>query len=61
MTLKRDAKFDEKLTSGLEDDMRNRANFHQSTWKCQNWDFDGILSSKAENARAYNLQWGYVS
>ena len=31
MTLKGDAKFEEKLTCGLENDMRNMANFHQST------------------------------
>ena len=31
MTLKRDAKFEEKLTCGLENDMKNIANFHQST------------------------------
>ena len=37
-----DAKFEEKLTYGLEND-RNMANFHQSNWKSQNWDFDGIL------------------
>ena len=49
MTLKSDAKFDEKLTCGLENDMRNLGNFHQSTGKCQNWDFDGILLSKVEN------------
>ena len=42
-------KFEEKVTCGLENDMRNLANFHQSTWKCQNWDFDGILLSKVEN------------
>ena len=35
-----DAKFEEKLTRGLEND-RNMPNFHQSTWKSQNWDFDG--------------------
>ena len=43
MTLKSDTKFEEKLTCGLENDMRNMENFHQSTWKSQNWDFDGIL------------------
>ena len=26
-----DAKFEEKLTCGLENDMKNLANFHQST------------------------------
>ena len=31
MTLKRDAKFEEKLACGLKNDMRNLANFHQST------------------------------
>ena len=30
MTLKGDAKFEEKLTRGLENDMRKMANFHQS-------------------------------
>ena len=31
MTLKGDAKFDEKLACGLENDMRNMVNFYQST------------------------------
>ena len=29
--------------------MSNLANFYQITWNSQNWDFDGILSSKVEN------------
>ena len=33
MTLKSDAKFEEKLTCGLENGMRNMGNFHQSTSK----------------------------
>ena len=40
MTLKSDAKFEEKLSCGLENDMRNLANFQQGTLKCQNWYFD---------------------
>ena len=52
MTLKRDAKFEEKLTCGLENYMSNLASFHQSTLECQNWDFDGILLSKVENVSA---------
>ena len=32
-----------KLTDGLKNDSKNLANFHQSTWKDQNWDFDGII------------------
>ena len=31
MTMQSDAKFEEKLTSGLENDMRNLANFYQRT------------------------------
>ena len=31
MTLKSDAKFEERLTCGLENDMKNMAHFHQST------------------------------
>ena len=46
MTLKSDAKFEEKLTCCLENDRRNFANFHQSTRKCQNWNFNKILLSK---------------
>ena len=42
MTLKGDAKVEEKLTCGLEND-RNIANFHQSNLKSQNWDIDVIL------------------
>ena len=49
MTLKSDAKFEEKLTCGLETDTRNLTNFYQSTKNTQNWDFDGILLSKVEN------------
>ena len=61
MTLKSDAKFEEKLTCGLKNHMRNFASFHPSTWKCQNVDFDGILLSKVENLWAQNLQRSYVS
>ena len=49
MTLRSDAKFEEKLTYVLENDRRNSAVFHQSTQKSQNWDFDGIFLSKVEN------------
>ena len=41
MTLKSDKKFEEKLTSGLENYMRNFVSFHRN--------FDGMLLSKAEN------------
>ena len=35
-----------------ENGMRKLANFHQSTWKSQNWDLDDILLSKVEIAWA---------
>ena len=49
MTPEGDAKFEEKLTCSMENDMRNLANVHQSTRKSQNWNFNGILLSKVEN------------
>ena len=49
MTLKSYAKFKERLTCGLKNDMGNLANFHQGNRKSQNWDFYGVLSSKVEN------------
>ena len=49
MTLKSDVKLEEKLTCCLENDMRNLVNFHQSTRKCQKWNFDGILLPTVEN------------
>ena len=35
MTIESDAKFEEKLTCGLENNMSNLTNLYQSTW---NWD-----------------------
>ena len=49
MKLECDAKLEEKLTCDLENQMRNLANFHQSTRKSQNWDLDGILLLKVQN------------
>ena len=56
MTLKSYA----KLNCCLENEMNNSENFHQSTWKSRNWDFDGILLSKIENAWTKSLQRSYV-
>ena len=52
MALKIDSKFEGKLPCASKKGMRNLANFHQSTWKSQNWDLDGILLSKVENVWA---------
>ena len=37
MTLKSDAKFKEKLTSGFKYDMTNMVNFHPATQKSRNF------------------------
>ena len=59
MTLTSHAKFEENLTYGLENDMRNLGNFYQNTWKYQNCYFHEILLSKVEDAWAKDLQRGY--
>ena len=53
-----DAKFEEKLTCGLENDMKNLANFHQSTQVSELGLLLGLLF-KVENAWAKNLQGCY--
>ena len=49
MMLESDAKYEEKETCGLENNMKNLANFHQSTHKSQNWDFYWVLLSEVED------------
>ena len=53
MALKIDTQFEEKLTCASKNDMRNLANFHQSTWKSQNWDFDDILLLEMYEPKIY--------
>ena len=48
MALKIEKKIEGKLTCAPKKNIKNLANFHKSTWKSQNWDFDGILLSKVE-------------
>ena len=43
MTLKSDAKFEEKLTLGSKNDMRNLVNFNASCDKSANFHFDRLL------------------
>ena len=49
MILECDAKSEEELTCGFENDVRNLANFHQNTQRSQNWDFHWILLYNVEN------------
>ena len=44
--LESDARFEEKVTCGLENNMNNLANFHQSTEKSQNRTFIGSFYPK---------------
>ena len=46
MTLKIVAKFEEKLTFGSKNDMRNLVNFNASSGKSENLHFDMLLLSK---------------
>ena len=46
MTLKSDAKFEEKMTRGSKNDMRNLVNFNASSSKSENLLFDVLLLSK---------------
>ena len=50
MKRKANAKIEESLNCGSENDTKNFSNFHQSTQKSETWDFDGILLFKVENA-----------
>ena len=47
MTLKSDPKFEEKLTLGSKNDMRNLVNFNVSSGKYGNFHFDVLLLSIA--------------
>ena len=47
MTMKSDAKFEEKLTPGSKNDKRNLINLNASSGKSENLHFDVQLSSKA--------------
>ena len=52
MTLKSDAKFEEKLTLGSKNDMRNLVNFNASSGKSGNLLFDVLLSPLAHKVSA---------
>ena len=43
MKLKSDVKFQEKLTLGSKNDMRNLVNFNASSGKSENFNFDRLL------------------
>ena len=52
MTLKSDAKFEEKLTIGSKSDIRNLVNFNAGSGKSNNVHFDALLFSIAYKVSA---------
>ena len=60
MTLKSDAKFEEKLTLGSKNDMRNLVNFNASSGKSENLHFDVLLLSIAYKVSAKKVK-NYLS
>ena len=57
MTLKSDAKLEEKLTLGSKNDVRNLVNFNESSDKSKNV----LLLSIAYNPSAKKVQKNYLS
>ena len=51
MTLKSDVKFEEKLTLGSKNDMRNLVNFNASSGKSDNLHLDMLLLSRVKVQR----------
>ena len=61
MTVKNDVMFEEKLTLGSKNDMRNLGNFNTSSGKSGNLHFDGILLPTAHKVSALKVQKSYLS
>ena len=61
MTLKSDAKFEEKLTLGSKNDMRNLMNFNASSFKSENLHLNVLLLSIAYEASPKKVQKNYLS
>ena len=55
MTLKNDAKFEEKLTLGSKNDLRNLVNFNASSGKSEHFHFDRLLLQKVCNVSAKKI------
>ena len=56
MVLKSDAKFEEKLTLGYKNNMKNLVNFNASSGKSENLHFDVLLLSIAYKVLPKNVQ-----
>ena len=61
MTLKSNAKFEEKLTLGSKNDVRNLVNFNARIGKSENLHSDLLLLSTAYKVSAKKAQKNYLS
>ena len=61
MTVKSDAKFEEKLTLGSKKDMKDLVNFNVSNGKTENFYFDVLLVSIAYKVSAKKVKKNYLS
>ena len=61
MALKRDAKFEEKLTLVSKNNIKNLVNFHASSGKSENLHFDVLILSLAYKVSAKKVQKNYSS
>ena len=61
ITLKSDAKFEEKLSLSFKSDMRNLGNFNASSSKSKNLHFNVMVSSKVCYLWAKKVQMTYMS
>ena len=61
MALKRDAKFEEKLTLVSKNNIKNLENFHASSGKSENLHFDVLILSLAYKVSAKKVQKNYSS
>ena len=61
MTRKSDAKFEEKLTLGSKNDMKNLGNFNANSGNFEHLYFDELLLSIVYKVSAQKLQKSYLS
>ena len=61
MTLKSDAKVEEKLTLGSKNNMRNLVDLNASSGKSKNLHFDGLLLSITYKVSVKKVQKNYLS
>ena len=61
MTIKSDARFEEKLTLGSKNYIKNLMNFNANSGKSKSLQFDVLLLSKVYYVLAKKVQTNYVS